>query len=91
MGAPTLTLAGDRLLARQGASLLSCAGLENWIAGDEEDYIARALAHASNIDRLAELRSALRQKVLDSPLFDAPRFAMQLEDALHGMWQQGGK
>ncbi|MBU0593641.1 MAG: tetratricopeptide repeat protein [Gammaproteobacteria bacterium] len=91
MGVPTLTLAGDRLLARQGASLLGCTGLEDWIAGDEEDYIARALAHASNIGKLAQLRSALRRKVLDSPLFDAPRFALQLEDALHGMWQQGKK
>lgn len=88
MGVPTLTLAGGTLLARQGASMLTCAGLEDWIASDEDDYVTRALFHATDINRLVRLRSGLRQKVLASPLFDAPRFALHLEDALQKMWQQ---
>jgi len=88
MGVPTLTLAGDTLLARQGASLLACAGLEDWIASDEDDYVTRTLAHAADFNRLAHLRSGLREKVLASPLFDAPLFALNLEDALQNMWQQ---
>jgi predicted O-linked N-acetylglucosamine transferase (SPINDLY family) len=88
MGVPTLTLAGGTLLARQGASMLACADLEDWIARDENDYITRTLFHASDIDRLAQLRSGLRQKVLASPLFNGPRFALHLEDALQQMWQQ---
>ena len=87
MGVPTVTLAGNTMLARQGASMLTCAGLEEWIANTEKDYVALAIARASDIDRLAQLRSGLRQKVLASPLFDAPRFALNLEDALQGMWQ----
>lgn len=88
MGVPTITLAGDTLLARQGASLLACAGLGDWIADNEESYIALALAHAADFERLARLRSGLREKVLVSPLFDAPLFARNLEDALRDMWQQ---
>ena len=88
MGVPTLTLAGGTLLARQGASMLTCAGLEDWIASDEGDYVTRTLFHATDINRLAQLRSGLRQKVLASPLFNAPHFALHLEDALHKMWQQ---
>ena len=88
MGVPTLTLAGGTLLARQGASMLTCAGLEDWIASDEGDYVTRTLFHASDIHRLAQLRSGLRQKVLASPLFNARRFALHLEDALQNMWQQ---
>jgi predicted O-linked N-acetylglucosamine transferase (SPINDLY family) len=88
MGVPTLTLAGDTLVSRQGASLLACAGLDDWIAADEDDYVARAVAHAGDVDRLARLRSALRPAVLASPLFDAPRFARNLEAALHGMWEE---
>lgn len=88
MGVPTLTLARDRLLSRQGASLLACVGLEDWIADNAEEYLTRALAHAANLDQLAQLRSDLRQKVLASPLFDAPRFARNLEEALLGMWRQ---
>jgi protein O-GlcNAc transferase len=90
MGVPTVTLAGNTMLSRQGASLLTCAGLEKWIADSEQNYIALAIAHASDIDRLAQLRAGLRQRVLASPLFNAPRFALNLEDALHGMWQHAG-
>lgn len=87
MGVPTLTLAGNTLLSRQGASLLACAGLPDWIARDENDYVTRALAHATDINRLAHLRSTLRAQMLASPLCDAPRFALNLEKALQGMWQ----
>jgi len=88
MGVPTVTLAGDTLISRQGASLLASAGLEDWIAVDVDDYVARALAHAADVDRLAQLRSTLRGKALVSPLFDPVRFARNLEAVLEGMWEQ---
>ncbi len=88
MGVPTLTLAGETLLGRQGASMLGCAGLPDWIADSYDDYVARALQHASDIQALAQLRAGLRQQVLASPLFDAPRFARNLTDALQKIWAQ---
>jgi protein O-GlcNAc transferase len=87
MGVPTITLAGATMLARQGASLLGCAGLAQWIAADEDDYVARATQHASDLEALSRLRSGLRQQAQASPLFDAVRFAAQLQKALHSMWQ----
>jgi predicted O-linked N-acetylglucosamine transferase (SPINDLY family) len=86
MGVPVLTLTGDRFLSRQGVGLLMNAGLPDWVASDPEDYVARAVRHAGDLQRLATLRSTLRQQVLDSPLFDAPRFARHFEAALRGMW-----
>jgi len=50
--------------------------------------VARALTHAVDFARLAHLRSGLREKVLASPLFDAPLFARNFENALQNMWQQ---
>jgi len=88
MGVPTLTLAGDRVIARQGASMMACAGLKEWIADDTDDYVSRALELAADVDGLVQLRAGLRQKVLASPLFDAARFALHLEGALHAMWQE---
>lgn len=85
MGVPTLTLAGDTLLARQGASLMSSAGLADWIATDAEDYVARAVRRASDPDRLAMLRCTLRGQVSASPLMDSQRFAGHLAQALRGM------
>ena len=90
MGVPTLTLMGDTLLARQGASLLTAAGLSDWIASSETDYVKKAVKFASDLPTLATLRAGLRQQALASPLFDAPRFARNFEAALWGMWRERG-
>ena len=88
MGVPTLTLAGNSLLERQGASLLTAAGLGQWVATSKEEYVAKAIALASDPSGLAALRAVLRQQVLASPLFDGPRFARNFEDAMWGMWDR---
>ena len=88
MGVPTVTLAGNTMVGRQGASMLSCAGLADWIADDAEDYVAKTVDHASDFEKLARLRAGLRKQVLASPLFDGPRFARNFETALWGMWQR---
>ena len=88
MGVPILSLAGQSFLSRQGVGMLMNAGLPEWIAADADDYVARALSHASDLPRLAMLRNELRQQVLASPLFDAARFARHFEAALHGIWMQ---
>ena len=88
MGVPTLTLAGNTLLARQGASLLACAGLHHWIAADVNEYVSKAVFHASNIHQLAQLRGELSSKVLVSPLFDGVKFARNFEVALRDIWEQ---
>jgi len=88
MGVPTLTLNGSSLIARQGVGMLTCVGLEDWIAVDDADYVARAISHAANASGLSNLRSTLRDRALGSALFDAPRFARNLENAFSAMWQQ---
>jgi predicted O-linked N-acetylglucosamine transferase (SPINDLY family) len=62
--------------------------LPDWIAADEDDYVARAAAFAADLPRLAALRSGLRTQVLASPLFDARRFARHFEDALWKIWNR---
>jgi predicted O-linked N-acetylglucosamine transferase (SPINDLY family) len=87
MGVPPLTLAGDTLLARQGASMLTAAGLEDWVATSVADYVDKAVALAGDLPKLAALRAGLREQVSASPLFDAKRFARNFEAALWGMWR----
>lgn len=88
MGVPVLTLAGERFLARQGVGLLMNAGLPEWVANDTDDYVARAVVHASDTPELANIRRGLRQQVMASPLFDSPQFARHFEAALRGMWSE---
>lgn len=85
MGVPTITLAGTSLLSRQGESLLAAAGTSDWIGRTPDDYVAKAVALAGSIDRLAEIRAGLRERVASSGLFDAPRFARELADAFVAM------
>ena len=86
MGVPTLTLAGETMLARQGASLLTAAGLPEWVATNADEYVAKAVAFSKELTDLSALRQRLRGQVKSSPLFDANRFARDLEAALRKMW-----
>jgi protein O-GlcNAc transferase len=87
MGVPTVTLAGDALLSRQGAGVISAAGLPEWIASSVDEYVSKAVALNGDIPGLAALRAELRGRTGASPLFDAKRFAKNFEDAMWGMWQ----
>lgn len=75
MGTPTVTLAGDRFLARAGASFARSAGLEDWVAATVDDYVALALRKAADAEALNAARAALRDRVRNTSLFDAARFA----------------
>ncbi|KAA0888384.1 tetratricopeptide repeat protein [Oryzomonas rubra] len=87
MGVPIITLRGNRYISHVGESITHNAGLTDWIANNVDDYVAKAVEHTRDLNRLATLRNKLRQQVLASPLFDAPRFAKHFEDALYGMWR----
>ncbi|PGH56306.1 hypothetical protein CRT60_15265 [Azospirillum palustre] len=79
MGVPVLTLPGDRHAARVGASLLTAAALTEWIAADEADFVAKAVALAAEPDHLATVRQGLRGLLIASDLCDAQRFARRFE------------
>jgi len=87
MGVPVLSRTGDRFISRCGVSMDCNAGLEDWIAKDDDEYIALGEKYASDLASLASLRAGLRERVLASPLFDAPRFAHNFEAALWEMWR----
>jgi predicted O-linked N-acetylglucosamine transferase (SPINDLY family) len=86
MGVPVIGMKGGRFVTHICESLLHAAGMGDWIAADEDAYLAKAIAFAGDRDALAALRATLRERTLASPLCDAARFARNLEDAFHGMW-----
>ena len=88
MGVPVVTLAGERCIERQGASMLCAVGLQELIATSRADYVARACALAQNYERRRALRSSLRQRMADSPLCNATGLALALEHAYRSMWRQ---
>jgi len=87
MGVPTVTLLGNTMLSRQGASMLSCLGLDDWIAQTEHEYVAKAIQFANDVPGLALLRAELRDRAIRSPLFNTRRFATNLQDCFESLFQ----
>ena len=85
MGVPVVAKKGGYFLSHLGESIASNTGLHDWLAHDNEDYIAKTIKHSSDLDTLAELRQGLREKLLRTPLYDLPRFANNFEQALWKM------
>jgi predicted O-linked N-acetylglucosamine transferase (SPINDLY family) len=86
MGVPVVTLAGRTAVGRGGVSILTNLGLPELIARSPAEYVAIAVELARDLDRLTELRSGLRQRLLDSPLVDGKRYASDVDAALRRMW-----
>lgn len=88
MGVPVVALAGRTHASRVGVSLLSNAGLSELVAGNEMEYLRIAAALVADPQRLAALRSSMRDRMRASPLMDAARFARDVEEAYRGMWRR---
>jgi protein O-GlcNAc transferase len=80
-GLPLITCAGQSMVARVAASLLSAVGLAELVSADLAQYETLALALARDPARLAELRRRLEAARLTAPLFDTARTCRQLETA----------
>lgn len=75
-GVPVLCVDGDRWAARQGASLLRAAGLEEFVARDEADYVARGIELGQGF---ADERTTMRERLAASSMMDTTAFARELE------------
>jgi predicted O-linked N-acetylglucosamine transferase (SPINDLY family) len=85
MGVPVITKKGNHFLSHLGESIVHNSRLSDWIASDEEEYVAKALAYASNLEALSDLRKGMRERILATPLFDIPTFSIHFEQAIRAM------
>lgn len=88
MGVPTLTMTGPTLPNRVGATIIEHVGLQEFIAQDVDDFIEKGIRIAGNISELANLRSQLRSRVMQSAMGQPALIADGLENALRVMWQR---
>ncbi len=86
MGVPAITLNGQRHASRMVASVLAALGCEEWIAGTKEEYVAKAVALAADLDRLAHHRRTLRPRMQASPVCDGQSFAKKIEALYRQLW-----
>jgi predicted O-linked N-acetylglucosamine transferase (SPINDLY family) len=88
MGVPVITIEGAAYHSRAGISLLSNAGLADFIAKTYDEYIQIAVNAANDIKKLQSLRQRLRDMMAHSPLTDAKRFTANLEKCYRTMWKR---
>jgi predicted O-linked N-acetylglucosamine transferase (SPINDLY family) len=89
MGVPTITLVSTATaFGRAGFSQLSNLGLTELAADTADQYVATTARLAGDWPRLQELRATLRQRLQQSPLMDAARFARNVEECYRLMWRR---
>ena len=82
MGVPVITLVGQTAPSRASLSILTAAGLDQFVAHSSDEFLAIASrAHE-------QPRQEIRQKLTQSPLFDYKRFAQNIEAAYREMWRR---
>jgi protein O-GlcNAc transferase len=79
MATPVVTCTGPTAISRGAASILHCAGFDELITHNADDFVKCAIDLASNPNRLREIRSDLRERFERSPLMDAVRFTRNIE------------
>jgi predicted O-linked N-acetylglucosamine transferase (SPINDLY family) len=88
MGVPVLVLDRAEALRHTGRGLLTHVGMADWVAADLETWLQVAEQWSGDLDRLAALRSGLREHLATTPVFDAAQTLPELEAAYRGMWRQ---
>lgn len=88
MGVPVVTLMGGNMMSRWSASILKVLALDDLVTDTPQDYVAVATALAADPERLAALRSSLRERLLRSPLVNGPLRTRQVERVYRAVWRR---
>ena len=84
MGVPVISLYGDRITSRAGATTLSPLGLGDWVVKRESEYIGLAQDWSQRLGELEQLRVDLRPRVEEQ----AKVFPKQVAEAYRRIWQR---
>ena len=87
-GTPMLTLMGDKMAARVGASLLHAVGLDELITTTPEAYEELAVALAEDQERLFAMRRQLEDSRDNCAAFDTTRWVQNLEEGYIKVWSR---
>lgn len=81
MGVPVVTQMGN-FVSRMGASFMTAAGLSEWVAKDDDGYVAIAKKMGKERKALLKLKQSLRERLRNNPAWDVVAHTRAIEQAL---------
>ncbi len=87
MGVPVLTMEGHSRIAHGGAGAMRRIGLDEFVACDEADFIARARHFDQQRELLAGIRRGMRERIRTCPYRNTDFVTRGLERAFRSIWR----
>lgn len=85
MGVPVVVKEGEHFVSRMGASFMSAAGMEDWVAANDNEYVSIAVAKAKDRKGLLKLKQGMRKQQLLRPQWDIVKHTRSMEKVLMDM------
>jgi predicted O-linked N-acetylglucosamine transferase (SPINDLY family) len=86
MGIPLVTMVGQQFAARNSYAFLMNVGVTEGIAWNAEEYVEWGIRFGQDLQLRLDVAWKLRQSRKTSALWDAKRFAKNMEQAYRNMW-----
>jgi predicted O-linked N-acetylglucosamine transferase (SPINDLY family) len=87
MGVPVVAKLGSGCSSRASASIVTAVGLGDWVAEDDEGYLAIAEKYASRPSELAALRTQLPSMMDNSDAGNPVLYVRRAEEAYRRFWR----
>jgi len=87
MGVPVVTKLGKTVSGRVGAAILTSIGLTEFVASNEDDYVAVAIRWARNPEDLSVLRHDMQERIANTDSGNTVRYCRKVEALYRTFWQ----
>jgi predicted O-linked N-acetylglucosamine transferase (SPINDLY family) len=87
MGVPVVAKLGNGTASRVSGALLGAIGLDDWIANDDDGYVAIARKFASQPAELEKLRAELPARIANSPAGNVAIYTERVEAGYRQFWR----
>jgi predicted O-linked N-acetylglucosamine transferase (SPINDLY family) len=87
MGVPVVAKLGNAACARAAGGILASIGLGDWVADDDDGYIAIAKKFAGLPEHLGRLRAELRAMIAGSPSGNGEVYTRDVEAHYRQFWR----
>jgi predicted O-linked N-acetylglucosamine transferase (SPINDLY family) len=87
MGAPVVAMLGRSASSRIGGAILNAIGLDDWIADDDDHYVAIAKKFALMAPELSALRAELPARIASSAAGNVVIYTSRVEEGYRQFWR----